>query len=138
MADLQLFTKMLRYVINWGIFWRTKQSGPIPRDERGKLLSLLLEGKESQLIRHSKLWPFWSPWQEDKKIGNYNIAAKVTNLASWLRQVFHQLKLNFRINICMQYYYVLLLFFYNSPLSLWYPSIRPWDVACTSKNSVML
>ena len=38
MAELQLFTKMLRYVIKWGIFWRTKQSGPIPRDERGEPL----------------------------------------------------------------------------------------------------
>lgn len=58
MAELQLFTKMLRYVIKWGIFWRTKQSGPIPRDERGKLLSLLFEGNVSQPIHHSKLWHF--------------------------------------------------------------------------------
>ena len=77
MADPQLFTKMLRYVIKWGIFWRTKQSGPIPRDERGNpLFFLLIEGKVSQLVHYSKLWPFWSPWQEDKKFGNYNIAAK--------------------------------------------------------------
>ena len=65
----------MRYILENKTIWTH------PKGWKGRApFFLLLEGKVSQLIHYSKLWPFWSPWQVEKQYWGTKIASQVVNL----------------------------------------------------------